>query len=144
MLELCPIALKTANKYIKEHHRHHGTVVGHKFSIGATKDGVLVGVAICGRPVSRVLDDGYTLEITRLCTDGTLDVYSMLYDAAYRAARAMGYKKVVTHILDTETGSSLKAAGYKCKGEADGVEWTGKKKAKKPGVIPTPVENTLS
>ena len=62
MLELCPVTLKTANEYVKEHHRHHGAVVGHKFSIGATKDGVLVGVAICGRPVSRVLDDGYTLE----------------------------------------------------------------------------------
>ena len=85
----------------KKHHRHHGVVVGHKFSIGATKDGMLVGVAICGRPVSRFLDDGYTLEITRLCTDGTPDVCSMLYGAAYRAARAMGYKKVVTYILDT-------------------------------------------
>lgn len=126
MLELCPVTLKAANEYVKEHHRHHGVVVGHKFSIGATKDGMLVGVAICGRPVSRFLDDGYTLEITRLCTDGTPDVCSMLYGAAYRAARAMGYKKVVTYILDTETGSSLKAAGYKCEGKAGGVEWTGK------------------
>lgn len=74
MLELYPVTLKAANEYVKEHHRHHGVVVGHKFSIGATKDGMLVGVAICGRPVSRFLDDGYTLEITRLCTDGTPDV----------------------------------------------------------------------
>ena len=136
MLELCPVTLKTANEYVKEHHRHHGAVVGHKFSIGATKDGVLVGVAICGRPVSRVLDDGYTLEVTRLCADGTPDVCSMLYGAAYRAARAMGYKKVVTYILDTETGSSLKAAGYKCEGKAGGVEWTGKRKPKNPEQYP--------
>ena len=61
MLELCPVTLKAANEYVKEHHRHHGVVVGHKFSIGATKDGMLVGVAICGRPVSRFLDDGYTV-----------------------------------------------------------------------------------
>ena len=136
MIELCPVTLKTANEYVKEHHRHHGSVVGHKFSIGAAKDGVLVGVAICGRPVSRVLDDGYTLEVTRLCTDGTPNVCSMLYGAAYRAARAMGYKKVVTYILDTETGSSLKAAGYKCEGKAGGVEWTGKRKPKKPEQYP--------
>lgn len=136
MMELCPVTLKTANEYVKEHHRHHGSVVGHKFSIGAAKDGVLVGVAICGRPVSRVLDDGYTLEVTRLCTDGTPNVCSMLYGAAYRAARAMGYKKVVTYILDTETGSSLKAAGYKCEGKAGGVEWTGKRKPKKPEQYP--------
>ncbi len=136
MLELCPVTLKAANEYVKEHHRHHGAVVGHKFSIGATKDGVLVGVAICGRPVSRVLDDGYTLEVTRLCTDGTPDVCSMLYGAAYRAARAMGYKKVVTYILDTETGSSLRAAGYKCEGKAGGVEWTGKRRPKNPEQYP--------
>ena len=104
------------------------------------KDGVLVGVAICGRPVSRVLDDGYTLEVTRLCTDGTPDVCSMLYGAAYCAARAMGYKKVVTYILDTETGSSLKAAGYKCEGKAGGVEWTGKRKPKKPEQYPHQME----
>ena len=76
------------------------------------------------------------IEVTRLCTDGTPDVCSMLYGAAYRAARAMGYKKVVTYILDTETGSSLKAAGYKCEGKAGGVEWTGKRKPKKPEQYP--------
>ena len=61
-----------------------------------------MGVAICGRPVARRLDDGYTLEVNRLCTDGTPNACSILYAAAYRAARAMGYNKVITYILDTE------------------------------------------
>lgn len=78
-----------------------------------------------GRPVSRHLDDGWTLEVNRLCTDGTRNACSMLYAAAWRAARAMGYKRVVTYILDTENGASLRAAGWKCVGQAEGLRWTG-------------------
>ena len=89
-----------------------------------------MGVAICGRPVARQLDDGYTLEVNRLCTDGTPNACSILYAAAYRAARAMGYNRVVTYILDTENGSSLKAAGYTCEGRAGGLEWNGAKAPK--------------
>lgn len=65
------IALREANAYVEQYHRHHGKVAGHKFSIGAYKDGQFVGVAIVGRPTGRYLDDGKTLEVTRLCTDGT-------------------------------------------------------------------------
>ena len=93
---------------------YHKPTRGHKFSIGVSENGALVGGAICGRPVARRLDDGYTLEVNRLCTNGTPNACSILYAAAYRAARAMGYNKVVTYILDTENGSSLKAAGYIC------------------------------
>ena len=89
-----------------------------------------MGVAVCGRPVARRLDDGYTLEVNRLCTDGTPNACSILYAAAYRAARAMGYNKVITYILDTENGSSLKAAGYVCEGKAGGLEWNGAKAPK--------------
>lgn len=127
-LELVPITLKEANKFVEQYHRHHKPTTGHKFSIAVAKDDQIVGVAIVGRPVSRYLDDGWTLEVNRLCTDGTRNACSMLYAAAWRAARAMGYKKVITYILNTEPGTSLKAAGWKCVGEAGGERWTGKRK----------------
>lgn len=130
MLTLTPINLKTANAFVQQHHRHHKPTRGHKFSIGVSDNGALVGVAICGRPVARRLDDGYTLEVNRLCTNGTPNACSILYAAAYRAARAMGYNKVITYILDTENGSSLKAAGYTCEGRAGGLEWNGVKAPK--------------
>lgn len=130
MLTLTPINLKTANAFVQQYHRHHKPTRGHKFSIGVSENGALVGVAICGRPVARRLDDGYTLEVNRLCTDGTPNACSILYAAAYRAARAMGYNRVVTYILDTENGSSLKAAGYTCEGRAGGLEWNGAKAPK--------------
>lgn len=84
-LDIVPISLKEANQFVTDHHRHHRPVTGHKFSI-AVPDGVgIVGVAIVGRPVSRYLDDGWTLEVTRLCTDGAKNACSMLYAAAWRS-----------------------------------------------------------
>lgn len=128
MLEVCPMTLREANAYVEQYHRHHGPVVGHKFSIGLSDGEKIVGVAIVGRPVARHLDDGWTLEVNRLCTDGTRNACSMLYAAAWRAARAMGYKRLVTYILDTENGASLRAAGWKCIGQAGGLRWTGKRR----------------
>lgn len=93
MLEIVPMTLREANAFVKQNHRHHGPVAGHKFSIGLSDGSKIVGVAIVGRPVSRHLDDGWTLEVNRLCTDGSRNACSMLYAAAWRAARAMGYKK---------------------------------------------------
>ena len=136
MLTLTPINLKTANAFVQQHHRHHKPTRGHKFSIGVSDNGALVGVAICGRPVARRLDDGYTLEVNRLCTNGTPNACSILYAAAYRAARAMGYNKVITYILDTENGASLKAAGYSCEGRAGGLEWNGAKAPKQADQYP--------
>ena len=121
---------------MQQHHRHHKPTRGHKFSIGVSDNGALVGVAICGRPVARRLDDGYTLEVNRLCTDGTPNACSILYAAAYRAARAMGYNRVITYILDTENGASLKAAGYTCEGKAGGLEWNGVKAPKQADQYP--------
>src|SRR5690606_8037899 len=89
-LRIVPMTLKEANDFVKQHHRHHGPTRFHKFSIGVAKGDQIVGVAIVGRPVARLLDDGYTLEVTRCCTDGTKNACSMLYGAAWRAARAMG------------------------------------------------------
>lgn len=128
MLELVPITLKEANFFVEQHHRHHKSVTGHKFSIAASDGEKIVGVAIVGRPVSRYLDDGWTLEVNRLCTDGTKNACSFLYSAAWRAAKNMGYKKLITYILQSENGASLKASGWKCVGEAGGKRWTGKRR----------------
>lgn len=131
MLRLKPISLREANEYVRQHHRHHKPVTGHKFSIGCESEGRLVGVVIAGRPVSRYLDDGHTLEVTRLCTDGTKNACSFLYAAAARAAKAMGYERIITYTLDTENGASLKAAGWTCRGQAGGLRWTGNRKPEK-------------
>lgn len=128
MLKICPVTLKEANAYVAQHHRHHKPVVGHKFSLGVSDGAKIVGVAIVGRPVSRYLDNGWTLEVTRICTDGTRNACSMLYAAAWRAARAMGYRKLITYILDSEPGTSLRAAGWQCMGQAGGLRWTGNRR----------------
>lgn len=128
MLCLTPITLREANSFVDRHHRHHKAVTGHKFSIGCSQDGQLVGVAIMGRPVSRYLDDGLTLEVNRLCPTGEKNVCSMLYAAAARAAKAMGYRKIITYTLDTEPGTSLWAAGWMCAGPAGGERWTGQRR----------------
>ena len=128
MLKTVPVSLKAANAFVAEHHRHHKPVVGHKFSIGCAQDGRLVGVAIMGRPVSRYLDNGLTLEVNRLCTTGEKNVCSMLYAAAARAAKAMGSHNIITYTLDTEPGISLRAAGWVCAGPAGGERWTGQRR----------------
>ena len=109
---LIPVSFAEANAFVALHHRHHKPVTGHKFSIGCTANGQLVGVAIVGRPVSRYLDDGQTLEVNRLCTDGTKNACSMLYAAAWRAARAMGYRKMITYILETSLQMTLSKLLY--------------------------------
>ena len=114
----------------RQHHRHHKPVAGHKFSIGCEADGELVGVIIAGRPVSRYLDDGFTLEVTRLCTNGAKNACSFLYGAAARAAAAMGYKRIITYTLESENGASLRASGWICQGKAGGLRWTGKRQPK--------------
>ena len=130
-----PISLKSANEYVLQHHRHHKPTVGHKFSISCVnEDGKICGVAICGRPVSRHLDNGAILEINRLCTDGTKNACSILYGACARIAKEMGYEKVVTYILASENGASLKASGFVCEGEAGGEMWTGKRSGRDNGV----------
>ena len=126
MLELVPITLGEANEFVRCFHRHHKPVVGHKFSIGLSESKSaesVVGVCIVGRPVSRHLDNGWTLEVTRCCTDGTKNACSMLYGAAWRAAKAIGYKRLITYTLRDEGGVSLYAAGWRCVGEAGGGNW---------------------
>jgi len=126
MSGLCavPVSFADACAFVAEHHRHHISPVGHKFSIGAASGSELVGVVIVGRPVSRMRDDGATLEVTRLATDGTRNACSFLYGAAARAAFALGYSRIGTYILKSEPGTSLRAAGWKLIGERGGGKWT--------------------
>lgn len=122
-MEITPISFPEANEFVRQYHRHHKPMVGHKFSIAVSEDGKVVGVAIVGRPVSRMLDNGWTLEVNRCCTDGARNACSMLYGAAWRAAKAMGYRKLITYTLPEEGGASLRASGWKCVGEAGGGNW---------------------
>jgi hypothetical protein len=111
-LHLVPVSFAEACEFIDANHRHHRRPVGHKFSIGVADDAVLVGVAVVGRPVARVLQDGLTLEVTRSATDGTENANSMLYGACWRATKALGYGRLITYTQDGESGSSLRAAGW--------------------------------
>lgn len=122
-LSAVPLSLSDANEAVARWHRHHKPVIGHKFSIGAIQNGELVGAAIIGRPVARMLDDGMTLEVTRLATDGTRNACSFLYGRAARAAFALGYRRLGTYILATEPGTSLRAAGWRLIGKAGGGSW---------------------
>jgi hypothetical protein len=134
------IQLPEANAFVKEHHRHHKPVVGHLFSIGAAKDGKIVGVAIVGRPVARMRDDGETAEVTRLCTDGTRNACSFLYGACSRAAFALGFKRIGTYILASEPGTSLTGAGWRMVGETSGGSWS---RGDRPRVDKHPTEPKL-
>lgn len=121
-----PLELTAANKFVADLHRHHDPVYRDKFRVGAMVDGELVGVVQVGRPVSRNLDDGKTVEVVRLCTDGTRDVCSFLYSRAARIAKEMGYSKIITYILESESGISLKAAGWKQEAVTRGGDWNRK------------------
>lgn len=123
-MNLQPITLKEAMRFVDEHHRHHRAPQGGLFAIGLSEGEKVVGVAIVGRPVARMLDSGWTAEITRLCVlEGYTNACSMLYSACWRAARAMGYKRLITYILKSENGSSLKASGFRLVGKAGGGSW---------------------
>lgn len=124
-MEIRPITFRQACDFVVEHHRHHRPTVDCKFCVGLYDNDKLVGVAICGRPVGRKLDDGLTCEVNRLCTDGTYNACSMLYGACCRVAKEMGYKKIITYILESENGASLKASNFVCEGKAGGVKWNG-------------------
>lgn len=113
-LTLVPIGFRDACQFVAIHHRHHGPPRGAKFCIGAAHDDELVGVIIGGRPIARAYDDGLTLEVTRCCIrEGFPNAASLLYGAAWRATKAIGYRRLVTYTQTGETGASLRAAGYR-------------------------------
>ena len=122
-LTIRPITLKAANVYVGQHHRHNLPTTGHKWSVAVYDDDRLCGVAIAGQPIARKLDDGLTIEIRRVCTDGTYNACTKLYGACARIAKAFGYRRIVTYTLKSEPGTSLKASGFVNEGEAGGVSW---------------------
>jgi len=125
-LDIVPCELDEANEFVRIHHRHHAPVQGHKFSLAVCNGQIIHGVAIVGRPVGRMNDNGLTLEVTRVATDGTPNACSALYGAARRAAFALGYKRLITYTLRFESGASLNGAGWKLLGEAGGGTWNRK------------------
>lgn len=123
-----PVTLRDANAFVQQHHRHHPKARGCVFCLGVSESDRVVGVAIVGRPKARNLQDGWTAEVTRVATDGTRNACSFLYGAAWRAARSIGYRRLVTYTLPAEGGASVRAAGWKCLGEAGGGSWSRKER----------------
>lgn len=122
-LSIRPIILREANNYVAQHHRHNLPTNGHKWSLAVYDGDRLCGVAIAGQPIARKLDDGLTIEIRRVCTDGTYNACTKLYGACCRVAREMGYNRVITYTLASEPGTSLKASGFINEGLCGGVTW---------------------
>lgn len=130
-MHIIPITYQQASEFVNKHHRHHSASQGCKFCIGLVGgDNNLIGVAMCGRPVARKLDDGFTLEINRVCTIGIKNSCSMLYGACCRIAKDMGYKTVITYLLESENGASVKASNFTYDGIAGGTNWTSNRKQK--------------
>jgi hypothetical protein len=141
-LRITPINLDEANAFVESNHRHHKPVPGAKFCVAVSEDNDVVGVAIVGRPVSRHLDDGWTLEVNRCCTNGAKNACSMLYSSAWRAARAMGYQKLITYTLESEGGASLRGAGWQCIGETNTKD-QGWNRSSRPRVDTHPLQQKL-
>jgi len=123
MLEITPITFEEENALVGKFHRHHKPMQGCKFCVAVSDNEQVVGVAIVGRPVARMLDNGWTLEVNRCCTNGTKNACSMLYSAAWKAAKALGYRRLITYTLPEEGGASLKASNWKCLGLRGGGNW---------------------
>lgn len=123
MLELQPITFEEACEFVRRYHRHHLPPQSWKFGIAVNDGEKVVGVIMVDRPVARALNDGWTLEVRRCCTDGTPNAASMLYAAAWRAAKAMGYKRLITYTLSSESGASLRAAGWHVLYQTRGGTW---------------------
>lgn len=122
-LRIRPCELRDANEFIEKLHRHHKPVVGHRFSISVWSFDTIHGVAVVGRPTARMTNHRTVVEVTRLCTDGTKNACSMLYSAAARIAKEMGYTTIQTFILESEPGTSLLAAGWAIDGLSKGGDW---------------------
>ena len=124
-MNLVPVTLADARRFIAEHHRHNEPPVSARFCVGVEQDGELVGVGVAGLPKARMLMDGKTLEVVRTCTTGAKNANSMIYGALARAAAALGYERLITYTLETESGSSLRGAGWEAESVRPGDKaWT--------------------
>jgi hypothetical protein len=119
---IVPCFLGEARAFVGSFHRHNKPPLGGVFAVGASDGDRLVGVAIVGRPVARLLQDGTTLEVTRCCVldDAPKGAPSSLYGAAWRAAKALGWRRLITYTLQTESGASLRGAGWRVIAERAG------------------------
>ncbi len=124
VLNIIPCSIQDAREYVSQFHRHHGAPLSGLFAVACARGDVVCGVAIVGRPVARMLQDGWTAEVTRVATDGTPNACSILYAACWRAARALGWRKLITYTLASEPGTSVRAAGWREVGSVDGRSWT--------------------
>ena len=122
-MNLVPITLTDAHEFVRQYHRHHRPAQGGLFAVACAEDGVVVGVAVIGRPTARMSSDGWTAEVVRLATTGERNACSMLYRAAWRACRALGYRRLITYTLPSEGGASLRGAGFTEIGRAGGGSW---------------------
>lgn len=125
MLFVQPVTLREARAFVERHHRHHGAPQGGILAVAVNDGEHVVGVGIMGRPVARMLQDGFTAEITRVCVlGGFKNACSLLYRACTRAAFALGYRRVITYTLANEPGTSLRGAGFRTLGVAGGGQWS--------------------
>ena len=139
-LTLCPVTIGEARTFVARHHRHHGAPQSGLFAVAVERwpnpvrdeivvyregeDRTIIGVAVVGRPVARAYQDGYTAEVTRLCVlEGFPNACSMLYGACWRAARALGYRRLITYTLASERGYSLEASGWRVVAERPAKSW---------------------
>lgn len=126
MPRLRPITITDAKLFIARNHRHNDAPVGGLFAVACEQDDKLCGVAIIGRPKAHKKQDGWTCEVTHLATDGTVNACTILYAAASRAALALGYAEITSLILESEPGTSLKAAGWEIQNKVKGAKkWSG-------------------
>src|SRR5690606_17415281 len=134
------MTISDAREFIAQHHRHHAPPVSALFAVGVADGETIRGVAVVGRPVARGNQDGWTAEVTRVATDGARNACSVLYGACWRAARALGYRRLITYTLESEGGASLRAAGWKVVGEVRGRSWSCKSR---PRVDRHPLQNKI-
>jgi hypothetical protein len=141
-LQVVPLDFEEANEYVRRFHRHHKPIPGgYKFCLGVARGPDIVGVAIVGLPLAKARMDGFTLEVRRTCTDGTKNVNSMLYGACWRVARGLGYKRLITYTLPSESGVSLRGAGFRMIGETNDAR--GWNRPKRPRVDTHPLVSKL-
>ena len=133
-LRVVPLTLAQGKEFVGQEHRHHPPQLTHRFTLGCLRGDELCGVCVVGKPVARNTDQYNVAEVSRLATDGTFNACSFLYGAAARACKAMGYKSIQTFILEEESGTTLKAAGWEFVSKSPGGDWY----TTRPGVMRTP------
>jgi hypothetical protein len=143
-LSVIPCGIREAEHFVLAHHRHHGAPTGGLFACAVARRGSsdVLGIALVGRPVARLADDGWTVEVTRLCVRPIVahNAASLLLGACWRAARALGWRKLITYTLEEEGGASLRAAGFTLACTTRGGSWD---RAPRPRVDKHPTQPKL-